>query len=700
MKTNVPGISFRTLPILDITPDAFSFTDQFDTTISTPYESNIVTITGINAAANVSVSIGEYRINAGTWVSAPGVVNNNDTLQVRHTSSSSASTAVNQVVTVGGGQDTFSTTTAAGAAATAKYEIKNTKLPPGAVGSQTFIPTSVGFGTPTGAILIRAGHWQSFTHFEANHNMSIGATNVTNTSTISWMMDGETPGPTKCFKNHDNIRLATRRQSSVPNPREGYKIVSFGVDGMTIEVTESSDDGTGDHEYEASVIFFTGTGIEAFEPWFLDDMGTTATAQTVGGLDNPSMTFVWSSGLSVPVATVSAETTGAGYPSFQTSFGVATKNGDQHCMAFSGQDSVMTVNSTSALYNNAAVAAVDNNAEIYKGTIGNWTATGFDITSSSNSGNRIVGGVAIKLHPSIKATIVPIDIPATGDYIESSLTYTPELAVGAITQGVSVRNTPQRTNHCTGIIAFADRVRTHAVSDMDDIATNDRQAHSMSDVAISLWDPIYVSGNVLTKTLEVGSGWGTTSNFTSSGWTMTRGVNGAAKGFAVAFGQEVSLRLTNPFDFETIPHDSMLSYASGQHTGPDASAVLNDTGASFGSFTGLKVKNSSKPISLGVFGEAIITSNTGTQITAPLSGSKLWDTGDYYQVLVDISVGEKIEYEDITNLGGVVIANKVGQFEITGTSGVHTFRARIVDGTNVPQSDWFTITTNITRTFT
>lgn len=96
----------------DTTPDQFSFTDQAGVALSTVITSAAVTITGIDAAAAITVSGGEYDINAsGTFVSTAGTVNSGDTVRARGTSSGSYLTTVNVTVTIGGVSDTFSITT-------------------------------------------------------------------------------------------------------------------------------------------------------------------------------------------------------------------------------------------------------------------------------------------------------------------------------------------------------------------------------------------------------------------------------------------------------------------------------------------------------------------------------------------------------------------------------------------------------------
>jgi len=73
--------------VADTTPDAFTFTDQTGVALSTVIESAAITVSGINSAAAISVTGGEYSINGGAWTSAAGTVTNGQTVKVRHTSS-------------------------------------------------------------------------------------------------------------------------------------------------------------------------------------------------------------------------------------------------------------------------------------------------------------------------------------------------------------------------------------------------------------------------------------------------------------------------------------------------------------------------------------------------------------------------------------------------------------------------------------
>lgn len=97
----------------DTTPDAFTFTDITSAFGDTVYTSNTITVTGINAAAAITITGGTYSINGGAYTASAGTVVVNDTVAVRVTSSALGSTAVNAVLTIGGVSDTYTVTTAA-----------------------------------------------------------------------------------------------------------------------------------------------------------------------------------------------------------------------------------------------------------------------------------------------------------------------------------------------------------------------------------------------------------------------------------------------------------------------------------------------------------------------------------------------------------------------------------------------------------
>lgn len=100
-------------PPVDTSPNAFTFTAQTGMMPSTVVTSNEITISGISAAAGISITGGEYSIDGGAFTSAAGTVNNNQHVRVRFTSSSQFSTLSQVSLSIGGVTGAFSATTVA-----------------------------------------------------------------------------------------------------------------------------------------------------------------------------------------------------------------------------------------------------------------------------------------------------------------------------------------------------------------------------------------------------------------------------------------------------------------------------------------------------------------------------------------------------------------------------------------------------------
>jgi agarase len=102
-----------TEPADDTTPNSFSFTSQNDVELSSSISSNEITVSGINAAANINISAGEYSINGANFTNASGTINNADTVQIRMTSADEQLTESSVQLTIGGVSASFSITTKA-----------------------------------------------------------------------------------------------------------------------------------------------------------------------------------------------------------------------------------------------------------------------------------------------------------------------------------------------------------------------------------------------------------------------------------------------------------------------------------------------------------------------------------------------------------------------------------------------------------
>jgi hypothetical protein len=101
----------------DGTPDAFTFVDAANASLSSTVTSAPVTIAGINVPVTVSVTGGAYSVGCSSaYVTAPGSVSGNQTICVRHTSAATNSAQTSTTLTVGGVSDSFVSTTVAASA--------------------------------------------------------------------------------------------------------------------------------------------------------------------------------------------------------------------------------------------------------------------------------------------------------------------------------------------------------------------------------------------------------------------------------------------------------------------------------------------------------------------------------------------------------------------------------------------------------
>ena len=109
----IGGVSgtFSVTTLDDTTPDAFAFSAQTEVALSTQVSSNEVTISGINVAAPIVVSGGEYSIDGGEFTAEDGSIEATQTLVVRQTSSVDPETTTELSLTLGDITETFSVTT-------------------------------------------------------------------------------------------------------------------------------------------------------------------------------------------------------------------------------------------------------------------------------------------------------------------------------------------------------------------------------------------------------------------------------------------------------------------------------------------------------------------------------------------------------------------------------------------------------------
>ncbi len=102
-----------TLLEYDDTPDAYAFNSVSNAEVSTLYESNFITVTGIETLVDAfSTNDSEIRLNGGAWTSGTITgIDNGDTLQVRMPASSLFATKKTASISIGDTSSTWNITT-------------------------------------------------------------------------------------------------------------------------------------------------------------------------------------------------------------------------------------------------------------------------------------------------------------------------------------------------------------------------------------------------------------------------------------------------------------------------------------------------------------------------------------------------------------------------------------------------------------
>ena len=98
--------------IADVTPDRFWFVPRLGLALNETVYSETVRISGITAAAAISVSGGAYRIDGGGYTSSNGTVTNGQSVTLRLDTAASPGAETIALLTIGGVQAEFSARTA------------------------------------------------------------------------------------------------------------------------------------------------------------------------------------------------------------------------------------------------------------------------------------------------------------------------------------------------------------------------------------------------------------------------------------------------------------------------------------------------------------------------------------------------------------------------------------------------------------
>lgn len=111
--TDCPLVVVDPDPDPDTTPDAFSFAPVTGATPGSVVQSAAISVQGIDAAAPIAVTGGQYSIDGGAFTSAPGTVENGESVVLRLTAAAGNSATTSATLDIGGVSASFSVTTAA-----------------------------------------------------------------------------------------------------------------------------------------------------------------------------------------------------------------------------------------------------------------------------------------------------------------------------------------------------------------------------------------------------------------------------------------------------------------------------------------------------------------------------------------------------------------------------------------------------------
>ena len=95
----------------DSTPDQFQLVSQSNVPLATFMTSNTITITGINTAADISISNGQYSVNNRGYTTNSGIVDAGDLVTVKQLSSNLFVTTTSANLVIGAVSDDFNVTT-------------------------------------------------------------------------------------------------------------------------------------------------------------------------------------------------------------------------------------------------------------------------------------------------------------------------------------------------------------------------------------------------------------------------------------------------------------------------------------------------------------------------------------------------------------------------------------------------------------
>ncbi|MGQ0503347.1 MAG: PQQ-dependent sugar dehydrogenase [Panacagrimonas sp.] len=190
----------------DTTPNPFAFTNVTGVPLGSTQTSNAITVSGINAAAPISVSGGSHSIGCtATFSTAAGTINSGQTVCVRHTASATNATTVTTTLNIGGVTGSFgSTTVGAAPPPGGSFQVQNQRSTGSCLQPED---GSASIGDPMSAKTCNAGSAAQRLTFPANADGSFRMT-------IGSLCIGTASGN---FSNGSRLQLQTCNGSTAQN---------------------------------------------------------------------------------------------------------------------------------------------------------------------------------------------------------------------------------------------------------------------------------------------------------------------------------------------------------------------------------------------------------------------------------------------------------------------------------------------------
>ncbi len=183
----------------DTTPDPFDFFDRTDRPTAARISSNTITLSGLAAAAPISVdavgSSEEYSINGGAFTGAAGTVENGDTVRVRVISPAAPNVTRSVDVNIGGLIETWNVTTGSVDETPASFDFTDVPnaSPQGFILSETLTLTN--FNAPT-SIVIRGANSARYSINSGPFTNAAGTVSPGDTIRLR-MLSSANPGATR-----------------------------------------------------------------------------------------------------------------------------------------------------------------------------------------------------------------------------------------------------------------------------------------------------------------------------------------------------------------------------------------------------------------------------------------------------------------------------------------------------------------------